>query len=276
MTVNFSEIIKESEGILTRKNLYGILLGSSGAGKSSACGTLPGKILFLCFRGEKHGPRNAAALGGKVIPVVVDVDGGKDLAPDAAYKRLIEILNAPEVSQFQSVVIDGLPELEATIVRTNEFKQGCLSDKGKHNSFAEGRVVLTMLKPILERLDKLYEMGMHIVVTCKVDVRAMDDQSAAITEVIPRLLTYQIAEEVLSKFSEVLLVGRMTNGEVWKHKFQFSGSITRTAKDANNIVKKFLNFSPRIGPIGSDKLPEHMPADFGEVIKMKEAAGVKE
>jgi len=276
MTFNFKKAIAQASNDLTNPALFAIILGQSGSGKSTVCGTLNEKSLYLYFSGESHGARNANAITkGEITPLCVDMDGEKQLGPDETYARLLEILSSSEIAKegFKGIILDGFPELESIMVRTKKFRQDCLSDKGKHNSFAESRVVIGMYKPVLELLQAYHRKGIHILTTCKLDVRDMDEEGG-ISESAPRLMTYSVAEDLVSKFDDVLAIGKMTRvieGVTHtKHKFQFLAGVRKVSKDmATGTVKKILNFSPRLSGVLGEKLPEITDADLQKIITIK-------
>lgn len=273
MGFNFKEAQKQAAALLKSDKLFAVILGPSGGGKSTACGTLGTKTLYLFSGGEDHGPRNAAAMGGEIVPINIDVftDDGK-LDADATYGRLLEIVSDSagiKAEKFGAVVLDGIPELESIILRTNQFVTGCLTDKGKHNSFAESKVMTHMIKQVLDRLKKLQYAGLHVAMTCKLDVKSLGDY-AAISEASPRLLTYSVAEDFISKCADVLVVSKIDNGEERKHMFQFLTDVSRVSKDMDSgKVRKMINFSPRISGLKQEEYPEFVDADLTCIIRMK-------
>jgi hypothetical protein len=276
--LDFDKLIKEFEKASAKVGpLFAVVLGPSGGGKSALCGTTGLNTLFVHFRGEKHGPvsadtvRRSIGLKGTIVPYCADVNEGKDLDANEAYKRLLEILSDDACKKFGTVVLDGLPELEATIVRTHAFINGCMAKDGSHNTFAESRVVVTLFRPIMERLSALHSAGCNVLVTCKIDVKSVDNENHAIEEAAPRLMTYAVAEDLISKFPDILVVGKMTNGKVWKHKIQFQADVTKISKDIKKNIVKFINFSPRIS--GVLDLPVTLDADLRKVVDRKN--GVK-
>ena len=167
------------------------------------------------------------------------------------------------------MAIDGVPELEETIRGSEQWAQKCKTAKGGHNTFAEGPAVNEMMRPIFNSLKDLQRnFGMHYVVTCVLDVQNMDDNGNIMASA-PKLSTYSVAETVVRQFGDVLVVGRMSKGDVVKHKIQFMCGVSRSSKDATGIVKKSINFNPRLGGIPVSELPAIMDADLAKVLELK-------
>lgn len=265
---NFSEAIKKAEKRLSNNTLGLIVLGSSGSGKSALTGTTGLKTLYLYLSGETHGPKSAKTYGkGDVDAIMIDDDGR---APDDTFAALLSILDSHEDIEkagYGAVVIDGATELEALIRRTLAFKKACLTSSGSHNNFAEPAAVQGMFREVMSRLRLLGDQGIHYVVTCILDVKAMDDDTGEIAEASPRLSTYSVAESLIQQFPDVVAVGRMSNGEKTAHRIQLCSGISKASKTANGAVKKMINFHPRL--TGVVELPPHMPADLSLVIELK-------
>ena len=189
--------------------------------------------------------------------------------PDAAYQRTLSIL-AEIPKGFKAVAIDGATELEFMIRGTKEFKNLCMTDKGKHNSFAESGAVLLMFRPVINELKRLGREGIHTIMTCGLDVAALGE-SGDIVESKPRLSTYGVAEGLLQQTPDYFCVGPMTNSAgKTGHRIQFMAGVSRDSKDVMGNVKRTINFKPRLnGIIG---LPDTCAADLTELIKLKGGA----
>jgi hypothetical protein len=237
--------------------------------------------LYLHTGGEAHGVKSAKLAGSSVVPIRIDFDASAPkevknehggLKPDAAYKRLLEILsNVDGIKKqgFTSIALDGATEIEAIIVATDQWKQGCMSDKGKHNSFAEGRVTLNMFRPILAALQHLQvTIGVHYALTCTLDVKSAGIHGE-IEEASPRLSGYAVAESVIQQFGDVLVVGLMEKDGVKKHKLQFMTDVTKVSKDIVGNVKKSINFTPRISGVRVEELPPYMDPDLSKIVATK-------
>lgn len=266
MAFDFKAAFAEAEKDLNSSVLRAIILGPSGSGKSSLCGTFGLKTLYLYASGEDHGPMAARALGGKdVLPVCFDRDSSGQLDPDVAYGRLLDILGEVD-NKFGAVVLDGATELEFLLKQTKEFKAACLTDKGKHNSFAEGPAMLQLIRPVINELKRLSKARIHTAMTCVLDVQSISD-SGEILESKPRLSTYAVAEGVIQQFPDVFVVGRMSNGKEAQHRIQFLAGVSRDSKTESGMIKKTINYHCRL--TGVHKLPVTAAADLKEVIKLK-------
>ncbi len=275
MAFNFGAAEKASLDELKNGNLLQLmLLGQSGSGKSRAIGTLGVKTLMLYGGGESHGPASAKKPGGQIVAVSWDTDDdGTDIkTPDAKFKRLLDALTAlPEIKAagFGAVVVDGATELEVLIRSTNRFKDLCMTDKGKHNSFAEGTAVGVMFRQVTDALRKLQSvLGLHYVVTCLLDVKSISD-AGEIQEAAPRLSTYGVCDGLLPQFQDRVAIGRMSKNDKIDHRLQFLAGVTKTSKDANGQVKKLINFAPRLGNLDASELPTTLAADLAKLARVK-------
>ncbi len=275
MGFNFSNAIAEAaKEAAGPKSLGLMILGASGAGKSSLAGTFGVKTLYLSTNGEVHGSAAAKGLGGaNVVPVSIDFADGKPLNADKAYDRLLSILTdvkGIEDAGFKAVVVDSATELEIMIRETTRWKVMCQTDKGTHNSWAEGKATLAMFRPVIDALKSLQKQtGAHFAMTCALEINAVAD-NGEITESKPRLQTYSVVEGVIQQFGDIIAVGRMSNGEQEAHRIQFLAGVSRDSKDAKGVVRKSLNFNPRVTGIPLEKLPRTMEADLKQLIKLKE------
>lgn len=271
MSFDFDKAIKEAKEAANSPLVGAVILGCSGAGKSRAMGTFGVKTLYIYASGEDHGVQSAACNeGADIIPLCFDSDAGKALEPDAAYARLLSILDARDKIKalgVGAVVIDGVSELEALVRNTSMFTEACKTSAGKHNTFAEPAATVTLLRPIFNALKSLQRgLKIHFALSCILDVKALGN-NGEIEEASPRLTGYSVAESVVQQFGDVLVVGRMErNGEI-KYKFQFLSELSKTSKDDTGRIKRTMNFSPRV--TGAMKVPPIMDADLKEVIKLK-------
>jgi hypothetical protein len=273
--IDFAKLEKDAIESLKTDLLFVALLGGSGQGKSRACGSLPGKILYIHTSGESHGPISAAAGGNTVFPIQIDVDTKRALSADETYVRLLEILKSREQLEklgIKSVVLDGATELEQVIRGTKAFKEKCKTSSGGHNAFNEGAATIDLMRPVLDELRNLQrDLKVHIVVTCLLDVKNVGDKKEVL-EASPKLTSYGVASSVIPQFGDVLMIGRMQEdeGEV-QYNFQMGGNVSKVSKEVNGRVKKMINFSPRISVLNHGvQIPEYIPADFAEILKIKQ------
>ena len=275
MGFNFSAAQKEALSDLKNNKLGVMILGQSGAGKSSLAGTFGVKTLYLYTTGESHGAKSAAGLGGeKVFPVCLDYSEGVALTPDQTYQRIVDVLtdvDGIKKQGFGAIVVDGATELETLIRGTSKWKTLCLTDKGKHNNFAEGTATLTMFRPVIDGLKNLQrDIGIHFAMTCILDVSALSD-SGEILESRPRLSTYGVAEGLIAQFDDRIAVGRMCKGDKVAHRIQFLAGVSRDSKDIAGNIKKTINFSPRLAGKTLEQLPDTLAANLAELAKVKES-----
>jgi AAA domain len=268
------DLMNEVSDVKTDK-LFAIILGSSGAGKSHVAGTAPGKILYLYLDSERHGSSSALKSSGDLLAVCIDRDkAGNPLKPEAAFKRGLEILQ-PEVlkkAKIDTVVLDGLTELEKLVRATDKWKNLCQSAKGVHNSFAEGSSTITLADEYMRALrDAQDKAGVHVIVTGILDVQEVDD-NGAIGVAKPRLSGYAVAEGLIQQFPDILVIGKVAGKDGKSGRvFQTNADVQRISKDQNGAVKKFINFEPRLA--GAVALPAFIKADLKDVIALK--TGVK-
>jgi hypothetical protein len=269
MTFNYTAAITAAKEKRKHKTLEAIVLGPSGAGKSSLAGTIPGKVLYLFGSGETHGPDAAETYGNGNLDAIC-IDDGR--TADEAFELLVTLLRDKEFLKkhgYTGIVIDSATEMESIIRNTSKFRALCLTDKGKHNNFAEGDAVMRMFREVLEALrDLKVALGMHYLMTCALDVKELSD-NGELMESSPKLTTYHVAEGLIQQFPDIFAIGPMTNGEKTAHRIQFLAGVSKTSKDAAGRIKRTINFHPRL--TGVKTLPSTLPADLKEVIKLKGA-----
>lgn len=253
-----------------------IVLGQSRAGKSYLAGTMPGKTLFLYTQGEDHGKSSARLAGGKLVPVAIDIDdNGAVLGSDSAYKRLLEILRDEAgllKAGFQSVVIDGLTELEVLVRGTSQWTIDCTVKGGGHNGFAEPGATLKLLRPVMDALRSLARNHkVHYYVTCLLMVKSTADDGEILASE-PKLTGYEVAAQLIPQFPDQLVIGRMVNSEgVESHRLQFGAKSGKTAlKEKSAEIKKQIGFVPCLQYVPSTSLASTMKADMGAVLKLKQ------
>jgi adenylate kinase family enzyme len=261
--IDYKKEIEKAKAKLLDKKLNLIVLGPSGSGKSSLCGTVGEPTLFLYLSTEMHGPEAASTFAtGEVTPICLD-DGR---TPDEAYAFLNQILQDKAfLKPFGVVVLDSATSLELLIRETSEFNMRCLTDKGKRNSFAEHTVSVVLLTDIIR---KMQATGKHTIMTCALDVKEYDEETGEIVEAHPQLSGYKVAENCIMAHSEVCMIGPMHKEDKTAHRIQFGGKITKTSKDGAGKVKRLFNFTPRV--TGVKVLPASLPASLSELIKLKE------
>ena len=272
MSINLEKAMARAKAGLKKSPLQAVVLGSSGAGKSSLLGTMGVKTLYLHATGEDHGPRAATALGGdNVVSICIDQDDdGKELQADKVFELIKSICRNSDfikANKFSAIVLDGFAVLEHLAKKTTAWKTKCLTSAGKHNTYKESESTLDVITEVIDSLKNAQrELGVHIAVTCMLDVKGMANDGS-ITEAAPRLAGYGLAEGLIQQFGDVLVVGKVTKNNVSKYKLQFLTDLSKSSKDEQGDLKKAMNFSPRIS--GAINLPAFMDADLAAVIKFK-------
>jgi hypothetical protein len=256
---------------VNEKNLFLLILGGSGAGKSHLIGSVPGKTLYLHCSNESHGVSSAKKSNGAIVSVCIDRDAkGGALKADDSWKRLFAALDADSIraANFENIALDGLTELEKVIRGLTVWKESCKTAQGKHNQYAEPQATIDQFDILLARLRQLQDvLGVRILTTGIIDVTATED-NGAILEAKPRLSGYTVAESVCQTFNDIVMIGRMKGKTGSGPVLQMAAEIGRESKGADGAVKKTFGFTPRLQ--GVNKVPEYIKADLKEVLKLKE------
>jgi hypothetical protein len=258
--------------------LFAIIFGASGAGKSTALGTSGLSTLLLHGPTENHAGTNARLFGReKVFPLEYTVRNDKgNVDADATFKNLLAILKDGSIAQeFDAVALDSWTEVQTIIGETREFREACLTDKGKHNKFAESDEYTRRLNQIVHSLLALHGQGLHILTTCAAIIKDSDAEGSDVSAK-PNLKGWSVGEDLVRNFPDVLYVQlvRVTNDkgdEVSKHKFLFNPKVTAEAKDTGGRTTKvsFSNFAPRISHFKREDLPHDADVDLSKIIKSR-------
>jgi hypothetical protein len=272
MSFDLATALKEGQAVLKQKQLGAILLGSSGSGKSRACGTMGVKTLYLYTSGEQHGALSASSGGSEILPICVDQEGGKALDPDAAYSRLLAIINDGEAiskAGIKAVVIDGLTEIESMILETKAWKQRVQVEYKGVASYA-GPVTLSLMRPILTGLQKLQkDHGIHFVVTCILNVKELGEHGE-IMSAEPKLKGFDVATDMVRQFADVLIIGQMSNGEVSKPRIQIGAHVSKASKDFKTLeVRKLQNFHVRVTGCDLSGAPDTLAPNLAKIAEYK-------
>jgi hypothetical protein len=259
------------------KPMKAIVLGTSGAGKSSLIGTTGLNVVLFYGKTEEHGATAAQTLahrqGGTITPVEYTVwettkDGKRFLNPDASIKNLMDMLTDPAVGEeFDAIAIDSLTELQAIYMQCKEFFDGCKTDKGVHNKWAEGDVFIRFVEQVRDCLIHLQEKGLHSFVTCAA-MKSPLQQDSTVTSYEPNLRGFKVAQDVIRMFDDVLLVDRFEDEETEEvsHRLIFKANLEKKSKDMRGIITKSLNFQPRVSGYLVQELPATADACLAKVI----------
>lgn len=272
--VDFRRIKERPQKDIDCKALRVLVMGEGQGGKSSLCGSMGVKTLYLYFKGETHGPKNAMAHNKTTeidaYRIDVDFESGEKLGAEATIAQLMDFLDPEGLSDagYEAVVVDSMYELDQVIRQTLKFKRDCESNNGKHNVWEEPKAILAQLRPILFALDTLtVEHNIHHAITCPLDVKSKGE-FGEITEATPKITGGDVAQALARIYHDVIAVGPMVRNGKTVQALQFGASIQKNSKDANGDTKKYLNFRPRLS--GVTDLPEYAPANLARIIEAKE------
>lgn len=274
MTFNFLDEDFEPR----QSGLFAILLGISGAGKSYAIGTYPGKVLHLTGPRETHGIAQSKKCASthpenKVIGVRWDRLQGRHLTPDESINAIRHVWLNPDnikAGGFDCIAIDGMLELVTTIMETNMYQNFCTTQKGGFDAFRIKDAIMQQLHPILLALNNLYtDHEIDIVATSIIDT-SVADSDGSILVAKPDLIQYSVAKTVILTFPDILPIGAVVNkrNELIRA-FQFQGTIKSISKDEKKSVKRFIDFTPRVGGFTANELPEKFIADLSQILEAK-------
>lgn len=261
--IDFKQMKKAAKAKQESQGMLAVVLGSSGSGKSTVCGTTGRPTLVIHTKDESHGPTSASTFNDEVVGFCINQDDeGNELSADAAMGKMFSVLEADDLSDnFGCVVFDSLSSLDLLIKKTSEFSEFCRTDKGKHNTYKETEGVLNQIQKIVSATDTLRARGVHILFTLAAHIKAMEADGTVET-VVPVLSSYGCAESMPRLFPQVLFVAPVTVEGEKKRAFLFNTQVKRESKDLGGRVVKMLNFSPRLAGIPDSEMPEMLPADF--------------
>ena len=262
--------------------LKAVMIGVSGSGKSYALGTLPGTTLILHTRGEEHGINSAAISSNNILSACLDIkeeiDEGAEfkklnnndaLHADLAVFKLRTLLKGD--LDVDNLALDSLTDLDLLFRKTKEFDDKTKTEKGYHNTFREGPIVLDFFREIFDLLSDQHRKGKNVVCTLAARIKDRDSSGKAL-DFAPMLTTFAVAEDIPRAFPQVLVLDEIEiekEGVIKKHHaFVFDPDVKRESKDLNGVVKKMINFSPRIVGLKDDQLPDAMPNDLSRILDM--------
>lgn len=257
--------------------MFSIIFGASGAGKSTALGTSGLNTLLLHGPTENHAGTNARLMGkDKIFSMEYTVRNDRGVDADATFKNLLSVLQDPEIAnQFEAVALDSWTELQTIIGETREFREACLTEKGRHNKFAESDEYTRRLNQVVHSLLNLNSKGVHVFTTCAAIIKDSDAEGSDVSAK-PNLKGWSVGEDLVRNFPDVLyvqLVRVLTDkgDEVSKHKFLFNPKVSAEAKDLNGKITKvsFSNFAPRISYFKRDDLPHDSDVDLAKILKSR-------
>lgn len=254
----------------TNYKLFGAVMGVSGSGKSSCCGTMPGRILWLYSEAwEAHGPTYALGRTGKgnsitAVNLQQHPETGESLSLDGQLTLLRELLeNVKEVKEnFDSVVIDGLTTIEYIYANSEECQLACVTKAGAKDQWAVFRKTADFFNELYISLNTLNSAGLHVITTC-LGSHTVDD--SGITLFKPKLAGVGVVESFLAKLPDRILAIRTKEG---KFTFNLRESIEKGSEF------KVVDCSPRLFPLTVNEIPEAIAPDFSKALMLKNGEAV--
>lgn len=244
--------------------LFGSVMGVSGSGKSTCCGTLPGKVLWLYSEQfESHGPTyalNKVSEDTEITAINLDVSlkDGSELSPDGKLEQIREILDDEGTAEnFDSLVIDGLTTFEYIYTKSKECLSQAIGKNGAKDNWAVFRLTTEFFNEMFISLNKLNRAGMHVVCTCLGSHVTNDDDTTIFK---PKLQGVGVAEAFLAKLPDRVLAVRSQGGQF---KFRFNETIEKSND------KRQVDCSPRLMPLAANEVPPEMSPDFRKVLQLK-------
>ena len=266
-------IFKNLKPNVSRHNdykLFGAVMGVSGSGKSSCCGTMPGRILWLYSEAwEAHGPTYALGRTGKnnsitAVNLQRHPDTDETLSLDGQLGLLREILeNVEEVkANFDSVVIDGLTTVEYIYANSDECQMACVTKTGAKDQWAVFRKTAEFFNELYITLNTLNGAGLHVITTC-LGSHTVDDTGVTLFK--PKLAGVGVVESFLAKLPDRLLAIRSKEGK-------FSFNLRESIEKGSEF--KVVDCSPRLFPLTADEIPESISPDFSKALMLKNGEAV--
>lgn len=274
MGFDFKSALASAKKDLSSNNLFLLLLGASGSGKSHSIGTLGIKTLYLYTKTEDHGPKAAAMTGASnVVPLSIDTDGNNNLSSDQTLDRLSSILGDVEglkANGFKAIVIDSLTDIETIFRNSSKIKAAVLKNK-----YAEGPALADMFKDLIVTLKSVQQAtGVHVILPCALEVKKIEDDGL-VADAMPKLYGYMVSTGILQSFGDIMVIGEMANGDKTARRFQLKAKGTRVGKSAEGATSKTFSFSPRLVGVDLTTLPDTLKADLSKLIALKAKSETK-
>jgi hypothetical protein len=250
--------------------LFGSVMGVSGSGKSSCCGTMPGKILWLYSEEwESHGPTYALARTSKdnsifAINIQDDPKTGEKLDLDGQLNLFRSILDDVDgVSKaFDSVVIDGLTTIEYIYANSNECQNDCITKSGAKDQWGVFRKSAEFFNELYIKLNTLNRAGLNVMCTC-LGTHSVDDAGTPVFK--PKLAGVGVAEAFLAKLPDRVLAVRTKEG-------QFKFSLKENIEKGSD--SKVIDCHPRLFPLTANEVPSEISPDFSKALMLKNGMAV--
>jgi len=250
--------------------LLAVLVGPTGAGKSTLVGTLGVPTLYFHTASESHGPRAARTINPKIAPICIDGDAAK--TPDEHFEGLLAMLadvKGMKAQKVGAIVLDGWAELESLLMTTTAMKNFCRTKDGTHNTFKEGDFILLKFREIRKALQIIQDNGMHVITTLLGILTSQPDDLNGYS-LSPRLKGYNTAEFVLSLFPDILIPARLVNKD-GKSEFAllYHATISRSQTKEDGSMK-VAAFTPRITGTLITAWPQKSSADLSKMLEFRD------
>lgn len=267
MDINFDQLLKDAQKPAEVEPLFACVCGARGSGKSTLVSTTGGDTLFITVKKESHGISSAKSLGAVIVPIILDKDTD---SPDEVVSNLKSILTNAEVpKKFKAVAIDSLSELD--------FYVNQHSNVQKAAKFKESEAVEIIYSDIIKLLRGLHSQGLHVLVTLAAEAE-IDKNTGENVTVVPTLRGYNMVNKVLGAFSDIFIVGPMTEqqedgGTKPRYLIQFGGKFTKSGKKMSGEARS-LTFNPRLSGVPASEMPEEgfFVASLRKLIEFKKDA----
>ncbi len=266
--ISFDDLLKEAIKPAEPETLFACIAGMRGSGKSTLISTTGLPTLDLTFSMEQHGINSARSLGATVAVIVLDIDEkGETRTADGVISFLKEVLSMPDLpNKFGALAIDGITNLDLYINQHTTVKTA--------KAYKDAEAIEAIYNDIIKLLRALQAKKVHILCTLAVEAEINKNTGENIN-VTPTLRGYNCVNKVLGSFSDIFLVGAVTetdeDGTTKKvHVIQFGASFSKSGKKLSGEAR-CLTFSPRLSGVASQHMPEdgYLPASLRKLIQFK-------
>lgn len=151
--------------------VFALVGGERLAGKSTLAGTLPGSTLLLQAHVLETGSQSAKSLADRL--------GGKlDIVSFKDYGDLREILDSPELLEYDNLYVDGLSSITEMVYESKEFDK--VAKKNKWDGFA---LISQATRNYLLTAKRLSDKGLNVFTT--VAYKATLDPNGNVAKITP-------------------------------------------------------------------------------------------
>jgi hypothetical protein len=210
-----------------------------------------------------------------LLPWAEKIPVGTKLNADQAVAKMCAYLNAAPSYGVSSVVADSLHGMMAVFKETSKWKNACITDKGKHNNWAEKDAYLALIQDMFACMVPLKDHGINCILTCGAKKEYVGGPSdAEATAFTPELPSYGVIEHILYLFPDLAPIERSTEFSPYTRVFDFEVEAKKVSMDADaKKVKKILKMTPRLLCAGGIPLTT-LPADLWRIPEFVQ--GIKE